>query len=331
MMAHDAPEGDDGQTPGAPGFPFLRRRWLTGDRLLRTATGAAALLALALIAMMAYSSISATGPVFSRFGVWGFVTGTRWSPAFTVYGALPFIYGTLLTGVIAILIAVPIAIGIALLVTEFLPHRVAGPVAVVVDLLAAVPSVVWGLWGLLVLVPVVRPFEQAVAGSIGGVLPFFGPPTPGPSYFAAGVIVAIMIIPIVAAVTREVFAATPRLQREAVLALGGTRWDVIRQVVMPIGRTGLFAAIILGLGRAIGETIAVTLVVGNSPKIAGSIFAPGFTLASVIANEFNEATEELHPEALIALGVVLLSIAVIINGAGVLVRRRFERGLSRAR
>jgi phosphate transport system permease protein len=226
---------------------------------------------------------------------------------------------------------VPIAIGISLLVTEFLPHRVAGPVAVIVDLLAAVPSVVWGLWGLLVLVPVLRPFEQAVAGSVGRVLPVLGPPTPGPSYFAAGLIVAIMIIPIVAAVTREVFAATPRLQREAILALGGTRWDVIRQVVIPIGRTGLFAAIILGLGRAIGETIAVTLVVGNSPKIAGSIFAPGFTLASVIANEFNEATEDLHPEALIALGVVLLVIAIIINGAGVLVRRRFEQGIGRGR
>ncbi len=140
-----------------------------------------------------------------------------------------------------------------------------------------------------------------------------------------------MIIPIVAAVTREVFATTPRLQREAVLALGGTRWDVVRHVVIPIGRTGLLAAVILGLGRAIGETIAVTLVVGNAPKIGGSIFSPGFTLASVIANEFNEATEELHPEALIALGVVLLVIAVLINGAGLLIRRRFELGAGRAR
>jgi phosphate transport system permease protein len=331
MTAQDSPRRSLPDAPGREGSPLLRRGRLTGDRVFRTAAGAAAVLSIVLIGLMAYDSISSTGPVFDRFGIWGFVTGTRWSPSFAIYGALPFIYGTLLTGLISVLFAIPIAIGIALLVTEFLPRRVAGPVAIVVDLLAAVPSVVWGLWGLLVLVPVLRPFEQAVAGSIGRVLPFLGPPTPGPSYFAAGVIVAIMIIPIVAAVTREVFAATPRLQREAVLALGGTRWDVIRQVVIPIGRTGLFAAIILGLGRAIGETIAVTLVIGNSPKIAGSIFAPGFTLASVIANEFNEATEDLHPEALIALGVVLLAIAVVINGGGVLVRRRFEQGIRRGR
>jgi phosphate transport system permease protein len=329
MMTQGSPRAAVPGLSDQAAAPLLRRRGLTGDRIFRALTGGAAVLALALIGIMAYDSISSTGPVFNRFGVWDFVTGTRWSPAFTVYGALPFIYGTLLTGLISVVLAVPIAIGIALLVTEFLPRRLAGPVAIMVDLLAAVPSVVWGLWGLLVLVPILRPFEQAVAGSIGKVLPFLGPPTPGPSYFAAGVIVAIMIVPIVAAVTREVFSATPRLQREAILALGGTRWDVIRHVVIPIGRTGLFAAIILGLGRAIGETIAVTLVVGNSPKIAGSIFAPGFTLASVIANEFNEATEDLHPEALIALGVVLLAIAIIINGAGVLVRRRFEQGLRR--
>ena len=331
MMSQDSSRGSPPGPLGSDASPLLRRRRFTGDRVFRTATGAAALLAFALIALMAYDSISSSAPAFDRFGIWGFVTGTRWSPSFTIYGALPFIYGTLLTGLISVVLAVPIAIGIALLVTEFLPLRLAGPIAIIVDLLAAVPSVVWGLWGLLVLVPVLRPFEQGVAGSIGRVIPFVGPPTPGPSYFAAGLIVAIMIVPIVAAVTREVFAATPRLQREAVLALGGTRWDVIRQVVIPIGRTGLFAAIILGLGRAIGETIAVTLVIGNSPRIAGSIFAPGFTLASVIANEFNEATEDLHPEALIALGVILLSIAVLINGGGVLVRRRFEQGLQRGR
>jgi phosphate transport system permease protein len=140
-----------------------------------------------------------------------------------------------------------------------------------------------------------------------------------------------MIVPIIAAVSREVFATTPKLQREAVLALGGTRWDVIRQVVVPIGRTGVLAAVILGLGRAIGETIAVTLVIGNAPAIGKSIFSPGFTLASVIANEFNEATEELHPEALITLGVVLLGIAIIINVIGLLIRRRFELGLGRGR
>ncbi|MBI3745177.1 MAG: phosphate ABC transporter permease subunit PstC [Chloroflexi bacterium] len=310
----------------------LRRgRRITGDTLFRLACGSAVVVALAVIGLMVYDSVTTTFPVVRQFGIWGFVTGTRWAPSFAIYGALPFIYGTILTSVIAIVLAVPIALGIALMVTEVLPARLAGPVAILVDLLAAVPSVVWGLWGLLVLVPFLRPIEKAIAGSAGQVIPFLAPPTPGPSYFAAGVIVAFMIIPIIAAVTREVFAATPRLQREAVLALGGTRWDVIRDVVIPIGRTGLLAAVILGLGRAIGETIAVTLVIGNAPKIAASIFAPGFTLASVIANEFNEATETLHPEALISLGVVLLAIAVLINGVGLLIRRRFELAAGRAR
>ena len=214
---------------------LARRGWLTGDAVFRVACLAATGFALAVIGLMISESVQTTVPVFARFGVIGFVTGLRWSPSFEIYGALPFIYGTLLTSFIALLFAVPVAVGVALLVTELLPGRVAGPVAVLVDLLAAVPSVVWGLWGLLVLVPFLRPIEKAVADSVGRVVPFLGPPTPGPSYFAAGLIVAFMIIPIVAAVTREVFGATPRLQREAILALGGTRWDVIRQVVIPIG------------------------------------------------------------------------------------------------
>lgn len=316
--------------PGSGTATLTRRGWLTGDTIFRLACIVATGLTLGLIGLMISESVQTTAPVFARFGIVGFVTGQRWSPSFAIYGALPFIYGTLLTSFIALLVAVPVAVGVALLVTELLPRRVAGPVAVFVDMLAAVPSVVWGLWGLLVLVPFLRPIEKGVADTVGRAVPFLGPPTPGPSYFAAGVIVAFMIIPIIAAVTREVFSATPRLQREAVLALGGTRWDVIRRVVIPIGRTGLLAAIILGLARAIGETVAVTLVIGNAPKIGTSIFAPGFTLASVIANEFNEATEQLHPEALITLGVVLLVIAIIINSIGLVIRRRFELGAGRA-
>ncbi len=220
----------------------------------------------------------------------------------------------------------PISVLIALLLTELAPIRLRAPFGIAVDLLAAVPSVVYGLWGLLVLVPTMRPLEQGIAATVGRVVPFLGPPTPGASYFAAGVILAVMIIPIISAVTREVFASTPRLQREAVLALGGTRWDVARTVTLPIGRAGLLAAIVLGLGRAVGETIAVTLVIGNSNNIGTSIFAPGFTLASVIANEFNEATETLHPEALIALGTVLLVLSVIVNGVAIAIRSRFTGG-----
>ena len=321
---------DDADASETSASPLARRRLIDGDLVFRFMAGAATFSAVALIAVMVLDSIEAAWPAFQRFGL-DFVTGMRWSPSFTVYGALPFIYGTLLTSAIALLIAVPIAVLIALLVTEFLPPRIGRPVAVVVDLLAAVPSVVWGLWGLLVLVPFMRPIERGLADGPGQFISFLGSPTPGPSYFVAGVVVAVMIIPIVAALTREVFATTPRLQREAVLALGGTRWDVIRRVVLPLGRTGLLAAILLGLGRAIGETIAVTMVIGNSPRIGGSIFSPGFTLASVIANEFNEATEPLHAESLVGLGVVLLAMAIIVNGAGVAIRRRFERSAGRGR
>ena len=310
---------------------MVRRRLRDGDLPFRVLALVVTAATLAVISLMMFDSVQTAWPIFQQFGIIGFVTGQEWSPAFTVYGAWPFLYGTLVTSAIALAIAVPISILIALLVTEILPPRLSQPVAIVVDLLAAVPSVVWGLWGLLVLLPIIRPFEHDVASGLGRVIPFLGGPTPGPSYFAAGLIVAMMIIPIVAAVTREVFAATPRLQREAVQALGGTRWDVVRRVVLPLGRTGIVAAVLLGLGRAIGETIAVTMVVGNNPLAGGSIFSPGYTLASVIANEFNEATETLHPEALIALGVVLLALAIAVNGAGLMLRRRFERSAGRGR
>jgi phosphate transport system permease protein len=316
--------------PQAHAIRVLRRRpGLNQDGWFRLALRGVAILVVVPILWMMVDTFSVTVPVWERFGIPGFVTGLRWAPSFTIYGALPFIYGTLLTSAIAMLIAVPVAVLIALLITEILPPRIRSSVAVTVDLLAAIPSVVYGLWGLLVLVPFLRPFEQAVAGTVGKVVPFLAGPTPGPSYFAAGVVVSIMIVPIIAALSREVFAATPRLQREAVRALGGTRWDVIRTVVLPIGRSGVLAAVILGLARAIGETIAVTMVIGNAPKIGASIFSPGFTLASVIANEFNEANQELHPEALIALGLVLLVISVLVNGLAILVRQRFARGVGR--
>ncbi len=308
----------------------LRRRpGLSQDGWFRLVLRVVTVVVVVPLLWMMVDTFSETVPVWERFGIPGFVTGLRWAPSFTIYGALPFIYGTLLSSAIAMVIAVPVAVLIALLITEILPPRIRTPLGLVVDLLAAIPSVVYGLWGLVVLIPVLRPFEQAVASTLGTVIPFLAGPTPGPSYFAAGVIVAIMIVPIIAALSREVFAATPRIQREAVRALGGTRWDVVRNVVLPIGRSGVLAAIILGLARAIGETIAVTMMIGNAPKIGASIFSPGFTLASVIANEFNEANQELHPEALIALGLVLLVISVLVNAAAIVIRQRFARGVGR--
>ena len=313
-------------TQGAAGIGALRRRRWTGDLTFRVVLAVVTLAISVVLVVMMADSFAQAMPVYQKFGILGFVTGIKWSPSFTIYGAWPFIYGTLLTSLIGLLIAVPISVLIALLLTELAPLRLRAPFGIAVDLLAAVPSVVYGLWGLLVLVPTMRPLEQGIAATVGRVVPFLGPPTPGASYFAAGVILAVMIIPIISAVTREVFASTPRLQREAVLALGGTRWDVARTVTLPIGRAGLLAAIVLGLGRAVGETIAVTLVIGNSNNIGTSIFAPGFTLASVIANEFNEATETLHPEALIALGTVLLVLSVIVNGVAIAIRSRFTGG-----
>ena len=314
-------------SPDVNGLDGLRRRRWTADLTFRVALAVVALVVTLVLAGMMLQSLAAASPVYQKFGIIGFITGTTWAPSFTIYGAWAFIYGTLLTSAIALVIAVPIATLIALLLAELAPARLRAPFGMAVDLLAAVPSVIYGLWGLLVMVPALRPFEQAVAATVGQVIPFFGPPTPGPSYFAAGVILAIMTVPIVSAVAREVFASTPRLQREAVLALGGTRWDVVRTVTLPIGRAGLLAAVVLGLGRAIGETIAVTLVIGNSDKIGSSIFSPGFTLASVIANEFNEATEPLHPEALIALGTVLLVISILVNAIAIAIRNRFTGGM----
>jgi phosphate transport system permease protein len=308
---------------------LAKARGASSDTWFRIALRVIALAVVVVIVWMMIDSFVQTIVVWQKFGIVGFVTGLRWAPSFAIYGAMPFIYGTILTSILAMLIAVPIAILIALLITEVLPARVRTTVGTAVDLLAAIPSVIYGLWGLLVLIPILRPIESAIAGSIGKYVPFLSGPTPGPSYFAAGVIVAIMIVPIIAAVSREVFAATPRLQREAVQALGGTRWDVVRNVVLPIGRNGVLAATILGLARAIGETIAVTMVIGNSTKIGTSIFSPGFTLASVIANEFNEATEPLHSESLIALGLILLVISAAVNGAAILIRQRFASGAGR--
>lgn len=312
--------------PTSLAFGGLRRRRWTGDLTFKAILSALALGITVILGLMMVESFISASPVYQKFGIIGFVTGSTWAPSFTVYGAWAFIYGTFLTSFLALVIAVPVSVLIALLLTELAPARLRAPLGIAVDLLAAVPSVVYGLWGLLVLVPAMRPLEQGIAATLGRVVPFFGPPTPGSSYFAAGVILAVMIVPIVSAVTREVFASTPRLQREAVLALGGTRWDVARTVTLPIGRAGLLAAVVLGLGRAMGETIAVTMVIGNSDNIGKSIFSPGFTLASVIANEFNEATEALHPEALIALGTVLLVMSVIVNGIAIAIRNRFTGG-----
>jgi phosphate transport system permease protein len=319
MTAETAPAPVD--SPGA----FIRRRRISlGDPLLAWAVRILSLAALAAIVLMLIDTALNSGKLLEHESIWDFLSGTVWQPASVVYGALPFVYGTVVTSLLALLLAVPLALGAALLVNEYLPPRVASPLAYGIELLAAVPSVVYGFWGILVLVPFLRPIQQAVAASPLGAIPIFSGPVSGPSYLAAGVILAIMILPIVTSVARDAMNATPRLQREGALALGATHWEAIRHVVLPFARGGIFAGVILGLSRAIGETIAVLFVIGNQPQINASIFAPGYSLPSVIASEFAEANQPFHPEALIALGVVLFALSFVVNLAARRVVGRFE-------
>src|SRR3954454_17831649 len=264
------------------------------DRLLRWVLTGLAIAILVLIAYFFIRLITESEPVFSKYGVFRFVFSDEWVPSQQLYGALPLIVGTLITSLVALAIGVPVAVASALYVTELAPRRLAQPLTILVDLLAAVPSVVYGLWGVFVLIPKLRPAEQWFSDTFS-FLPFVGGDVAGPNYFIAGLILAIMILPIVSAISREVMATVPVEQKEAALALGATRWEMIRMAVLPYSRAGIVGASMLGLGRAIGETIAVTLVIGNSPEIGKTIFSQGYTLAAVIANEFGEAANnKLH-------------------------------------
>lgn len=350
------------------------RRPLVGrlaDSAYLTVAGASAAVAVGLVAYLIYKTAAQTGPVWDTFGLWGFISGARWivAPADgnPVFGAMPFIYGTLATSAIAMVIAVPLAVGIALATTVLLPRRLRGPVAGTIDLLAAVPSVVFGLWGVLVLVPAAKPALEwvsrhnpvvlaviavvlagiamaasgraaravtglaaamlallaglGVAGAVHMPLAILSGPVLSGSYLMAGLVLAIMVLPIVTAVTREVLATVPRDQQEAAFALGATRWEMIRDAMLPWARSGIVGASALGLGRAMGETIALALVLGNVPNIWGSLLGPGSTAAGVIASETAEAGE-LQLAALTALALVLFALTFVVNGiARMLVRR----------
>jgi phosphate transport system permease protein len=260
-----------------------------------------------------------------RFGL-AFLFTSEWDPAIDhVFGALPFIAGTLVTSVLALVIAVPVAIGAAVFLAELAPPRIARPMGTLIELLAAVPSVVYGLWGLFALMPiVVKPLGNALAGSLGFISLFEGPMF-GPSRLAAGILLAIMILPTITVISRDVLRAIPTAQREGALALGATRWEVIRKVLIPYGSSGLLGAIILGLGRALGETIAVTMVIGNNLDLSASLLHPGYTMASVIANEFTEATFDLYLHALIEIGLVLFGMTLLINFVAQLLIWRLTR------
>jgi phosphate transport system permease protein len=247
-----------------------------------------------------------------QFGI-GFFYGHDWDPVNDQYGAMPFIYGTLVSSLLALLLAVPLSIGVAVYVTEMCPIRWRSIISFLVELLAAIPSVVYGLWAIFVLAPLLRDYVEPFLARTLGWTGLFTGPMYGIGMLAAGIILAIMIVPIIASITREVLTAVPQNQREAVLALGATRWEMIRMGVLRNARIGIVGGIILGLGRALGETMAVTMVIGNRAEIAKSLFAPGYTLASVIANEFSEATSDLYTSALVEIGLALFLVTLIVN------------------
>jgi phosphate ABC transporter permease protein PstC len=273
-------------------------------------------LAAAILALIAYffiRLIGESGNTFSKFGL-SFVFGNDWDPSRTIFHGFPLVAGTLITSAIALLLGVPVAVAAALFLNELCPRRFRTPLAILVDLLAAVPSVVYGLWGILVLAPKLLPAEKWFASTFS-FIPFVGGGTPtGPNYFLAGLILAIMILPIVSAISREVIATVPREHKEAALALGATRWEMIRIAVLPYSRPGITGAAMLGLGRAIGETIAVVLVIGNAPVIGSHLFNQGYSLAAVIANEFGEAANTpAHSSALFAAGLILFVLTLVVN------------------
>jgi phosphate transport system permease protein len=283
-----------------------------GDRVYRGLTRAAALtLVLVVLAMVAEMSRSSL-PAIRAFGGRFLVTST-WDPVAEHFGALPFVYGTLLSSLLAMLIAVPLGIGAAVYLAELAPLWIRPPIAFLVELVAAIPSVIYGLWGIFVLAPILRTWVEPFLGATLGFLPLFQGPPYGVGMLAAGIILAIMVVPYITAVGREILRAVPDTQREAALGLGATTWETTRIAVLTYGRSGLIGAVLLGLGRALGETMAVTMVIGNRPEIAASLFAPGYTMASVIANEFTEATSDLYVAALIEVGLLLFGITVIVN------------------
>ncbi len=317
----------DPAAPAGSARPLSERRPL-GDRSFQVLALAAGLLVLVILVLIAITTSSQASSWFSSQG-WKIFTNT-WNPSANQYGALAFIYGTAITGIIALVMAVPVSIGIALLLTEVVPYRWSRPIVYVIDLLAVVPSVVWGLWGILVFAPWLQHIYTSIASGVKGIPVLdnlFGQPVSGASFFTCGIILAFMITPIVTSLSREVIATVPAIDREGAYALGATRWEMIRGAVWPHSQGGVVGAVLLGLGRAMGETIAAALVIGSSPAITSHLFAPGYNMPSVIANEFGEAFG-IQRAALMGIGVLLFVFTIIIN---VVARAIVQRSARRKR
>lgn len=283
-----------------------------GDKVYRTILFAAATSILLIVAAVFYMMVQSSMPTLQRFGI-GFLWAREWNPSQELFGALPFIYGTVVSSILALLIAVPISLGIAIFLVEQAPKKIAKPIAFMIELLAAIPSVVYGLWGIFVLAPFIREYLGPVLQDNLGFLPFFQGRLTGIGMLTGGIILAIMITPIITAVVRDVLEAVPNTQREAALALGATKWETT-MIVLGNAASGIAGAVVLGLGRAVGETMAVTMVIGNSPQITASLFEPAYTIASVLAANFADATDELYLSALIEMALVLFLVTVVING-----------------
>lgn len=288
-------------------------RLRSGDEIARTVTFIFAASVVLLTVLLVYKLWIDSALPRQKFGLAFFVT-RLWDPIAEQFGALTFIYGTVVTSAVALLIAVPLGIGAAIFLAELAPQKVSDPLQFFIDLLAAVPSVIYGVLGVFIVVPLMRTVIAPTLKATLGFLPLFQGPAYGVGFLTAGIVLAIMVIPYIISVSREVLLSVPRDQREAALALGSTRWESTWKVVVPFARTGIMGSIFLALARALGETMAVTMVVGNTPSISSSLFAPGYSIAAVIANEFTEATGDLYLQALIQLGLVLFLLTFILNG-----------------
>jgi phosphate transport system permease protein len=309
-----------GQRLGIAAMPPMSQRRaggmnVRGDVLFRTILAIFAAVILVILGLMLVMVVTQSSEAWGHFGL-GFITSTEWAPPFNRFGALPYIYGTVVTSVIALLLAAPIGVGCAIFITEFAPSWLRSPVSFMVELLAAVPSVVFGLWGIFVFAPWMRTGPDKFLIDHFAFIPLFKGPTFGLGVLSAGIILAIIIVPFITSVTREVMLLTPTTQREGMLALGATRWEVIRHVILPFARSGIVGGSILALGRALGETMAVTIIIGNRAQIKPSLFAQGATMSSVIANEFAEAATTLYTSSLIAIALLLLVVALVMNILG---------------
>jgi phosphate transport system permease protein len=317
-------------TPLAVETPVTRRKTQTGDIVARWLVTVFAASILLVTVLVVYQLWVTSAPSRQKSG-FGFLISSQWNPVTEEFGALPFIYGTVVTSVLALLISIPLGLGAAIFLAELASARVSSWLTFLVELLAAIPSVIYGLLALFTVVPLMRQYGEPFLKSTLGFLPFFKGPAYGVGFLTAGIVLSFMTLPFIISVSRESLLAVPREQREAALALGATRWETTWQVVIPYAKLGIFGSIFLSLARALGETMAVTMVIGNDPKISASLLASGYSIAAVIANEFSEATGTIYPAALVELGLVLFCLTIIINGmARLMIMATTGKGSKRA-